>query len=130
MVSIGSAPRRVLIVDDCQDTVTVLRLLLKRSGNEVHVAYDGPEAIKTAEEIQPDIILLDITLPTMNGYDVARNVRSQPWGRHINLIALSGWDLEKDHNKAIEAGFNLHLLKPVHFSALEKVFAELAAAAT
>ena len=83
----------------------------------------------TAEEIQPDIILLNITLPTMNGYDVARNVRSQPWGRDINLIALSGWDLEKEHDRATEAGFNLHLLKPVNISALEKVFAELPAAA-
>ena len=129
MVSIGSAPRRVLIVDHYRDCVTVLRLLLKRTGNDVHVAYDGPEAIKTAEEIQPDIILLDITLPTMNGYDVARNVRSHPWGRHINLIALTGWDLEKDRDRATEAGFNLHLLKPVHFSALEKAFAELPAAA-
>jgi len=105
--------RRILIVDDNEDAARSLGFLLELSGHTVHLAYDGEQALAMAGELQPQIALVDIGLPKLNGYGVARAVRGQPWGAHMLLIALTAWGQEADKRRALEAGFNFHLTKPV-----------------
>lgn len=118
-----AAARRVLVVDDNLDVAESLAMLLRLDGNEVHTAHDGTEAIEKAAESRPEIVLLDLGLPTMNGYDVCRAMRQQPWGKDITIVAVSGWGQEEDKRKSREAGFNAHLLKPVEPSALQDLLA-------
>jgi PAS domain S-box-containing protein len=115
---------RVLVVDDNRDSAESLALLLRLAGNETHTAYDGREALTVAAKVQPDVLLLDIGLPEMNGYDVCRRVREQPWGQDVLIVALTGWGQEEDRRKSREAGFNEHLVKPVDHAALMKVLAQ------
>ena len=117
--------RRILIVDDNQDSANSLAMLLKCTGNETHTAYDGVEAVEAAAKFQPEVVLLDIGLPKLNGYEVARKIREQPWGQDMVLVALTGWGQEEDRQKSKEAGFNAHLVKPVEQSVLMKLLAEL-----
>ena len=117
--------RRILVVDDNRDSALSMALLLKVAGNETFTAHDGLEAVESAERIKPDVILLDIGLPLMNGYEVARKVREQPWGEKVALIALTGWGQEEDRRKSNEAGFNSHLVKPVDHAVLNKLLIEL-----
>ncbi len=117
--------RRILIVDDNQDSAITLAMLLKCIGNETHTAYDGVEALKAAANFQPEIVLLDIGLPKLNGYEVARKIRDQAWGQNMVLVALTGWGQEEDRQKSKEAGFNAHLVKPVERSVLMKLLSEL-----
>ena len=98
-------------------------MLLKLSGNTVHTAFDGAEAIQAAESFGPDVILLDIGLPKLNGYEVCRTIRNYDWGVKIVIIALTGWGQEEDRRKSSEAGFNGHLVKPVEHAALGKLLA-------
>ena len=112
------ATRRVLIVDDNPDTVTSLAILLEHSGHEVQTAQDGLEAVAVAETFQPDIALLDLGLPKLNGYDAARRIREQPWGKTMLLVAMTGWGQPEARRKSAEAGFNVHLVKPVSHDAL------------
>jgi len=112
---------RILVVDDNVDSVESLALLLTLAGNETQAAYDGHEAIAAAETFRPDVILLDIGLPELSGYDVARRIREQPWGQSIVLVALTGWGQEEDRRRSREAGFNHHLTKPVDPVALKKL---------
>ncbi len=86
-----------------------------------HTAYNGLEALQSAATFRPDVMLLDIGLPKLNGYEVARHVRRQPGGGHITLIALTGWGQEEDKRRATEAGFDHHMTKPVDVEALEKL---------
>ncbi len=109
---------RILVVDDNHDSAASLDMLLRLTGNEVHVAHDGLEAVGMAHEFRPNLVLLDIGLPQMNGYDVARRIRQQPWGNDVALIALTGWGEEVDRNRSKEAGFDHHLVKPVDPAAL------------
>ena len=102
---------------------TPLAMLLKLSGNEVRTAHDGSAAIEAAKEFRPEIMLLDIGLPKMNGYAVCRALREQPWGRDIFIVALTGWGQEEDRRKSQEAGFNGHLTKPVNHVDLIKMLA-------
>jgi CheY-like chemotaxis protein/two-component sensor histidine kinase len=120
--------RRFLIVDDNRDSAMSLAMLLKLSGNETHTAYDGLEAVEAAATFLPDVILLDIGLPKLNGYEACRRIREQPWGKDMVLIALTGWGQEDDRQQSREAGFNAHLVKPVDLAALQDLLCtELAA---
>ena len=100
-------------------------MLLKYTGNETNTAYDGLEAVEAAAKFQPEVVLLDIGLPMLNGYEVARKIREQPWGQKMVLVALTGWGQEEDRQKSKEAGFNSHLVKPVELSVLMKLLVEL-----
>jgi PAS domain S-box-containing protein len=115
--------RRILVVDDNRDAADSLALMLKVVGHETRTAYDGLEATQAAAAILPEVILLDIGLPKMNGYEVAKHIRQQSWGSGIALIALTGWGQEEDKRRAFEAGFDHHLTKPVQAVALEKLLA-------
>ena len=88
-------------------------------------APEGMAVFQAAEAFRPEVVLLDIGLPKMNGYEVARHLRQQPWGTGMTLIALTGWGGEEDRRRAAEAGLDEHLTKPVGFATLEKVLAEL-----
>jgi PAS domain S-box-containing protein len=117
--------RRILVVEDNLDTAESLSFLLKLDGNETHAVYDGLTAVETAATFQPDVVLLDIGLPGLNGYDVANRIREQAWGRKMVLVALTGWGQEEDRRRSREAGFDHHLTKPVDPVALKKLLARL-----
>jgi two-component system CheB/CheR fusion protein len=114
---------RILIVDDNRDSAESLAMILRIQGNEVASAYDGLEAVARAEDFGPDVILLDIGLPKLNGYEAARRIRDQEWGKDLVLIAVTGWGQEEDRRCAKESGFNHHLVKPVDPAALEGILA-------
>jgi CheY-like chemotaxis protein len=117
--------RIILVVDDNRDSANSLALLLKLSGNETHTAYDGLEAVEAAATFRPEVILLDIGLPKLNGYEACCRIREKPWAKGILLIALTGWGQEADRQKSSEAGFNAHLVKPVDLSELANLLAEI-----
>ena len=104
---------------------TSLAMLLQLTGHETHTAYDGLEAVEAAATFQPDVVLLDIGLPKLNGYEAARRIREQPWGKKMALVALTGWGQEEDRRRSEEAGFDAHMVKPVEPEALMKLLAEL-----
>jgi len=113
---------RVLIVDDNTDAARTLGMLVETLGqNEVHVAYNGDDALRIAQEHRPDIVLLDLKMPGMDGYEVARRLRSESWGRDLTLVALTGWALEDHRRRSRDAGFDRHLTKPADISALAAV---------
>jgi PAS domain S-box-containing protein len=122
-----AAGRRVLVVDDNRDAAISLAMLLRLMGNEAQTAHDGQEALVAAAAFRPDVILLDIGMPKLNGYDAARTIRREPWGKNVVLVAVSGWGQEDDRRRSREAGFNFHMVKPVDPAALEKLLAELQA---
>jgi signal transduction histidine kinase len=105
--------RRVLVVDDNADNTTALAMLLRQLGHEVEVADDGEMALARARYFRPDVILLDIGIPKMNGYDVCRELRQHDWGRRIRVIAQTGFGDEQDRRRSAEAGFDGHLVKPI-----------------
>jgi two-component system CheB/CheR fusion protein len=121
--SVEAPGRRILVVDDNADAAEALALMLRLSGHEVEMAFDGVEALRVAESFSPEIVLLDLGMPRMNGYDTARSLRATPWGREMTLIALTGWGQPKDRDQTLAAGFNAHLVKPV---GQEDLFAALA----
>jgi CheY-like chemotaxis protein len=100
-------------------------MLLQIGGHETYTARDGLEAIAAAERLRPDAILLDIGLPKLNGYDVCRRIRNEPWGQEIVLVALTGWGQEEDRQRSREAGFDAHMVKPLDYDALLNVLADL-----
>jgi PAS domain S-box-containing protein len=113
----------ILVVDDLRDTADTLVKLLVMMGHEAHTAYDGLEALQAAATYRPDVVLLDVGLPKMNGYEVARHIRQQPWGPGMALIAVTGWGQEEDKRRAVDAGFDHHMTKPVSPAALENLLA-------
>lgn len=117
--------RRILVVDDNWDAAESLVMLLRMMGNEVHTAQDGLEAVAIAAEVRPDVVLLDIGLPRLNGYEVARRIREQVGGREMVLVALTGWGQEEDRRRSTEAGFDHHLTKPVDFATLQQLIADM-----
>ena len=119
------AARRILVVDDERIAAASLGKLLTILGHEIRTAYDGLEAVGVAEAFRPDVVLLDIGLPKLNGYEVARTIRQQPWGQGMVLIALTGWGQEADRQRAREAGFDHHLVKPVDHTTLTQLLASL-----
>src|SRR5262249_51380280 len=116
--------RRFLVVDDNTDAASSLAKLLEITGNETYTAHDGLEAVEAAEEFRPDVVLLDIGLPKMNGYDACRRIREQPWGKGMLLVACTGWGQVDDRRKSQEVGFDHHLIKPVDYAILTKLLAE------
>jgi two-component system CheB/CheR fusion protein len=116
-------PRRVLVVDDNVDASLSLAKLLELAGHEVRVAHDGPTAIDLAQVYRPDIVLLDIGLPQLDGYEVARRLRQQPAMERALLIALTGYGNDEDHRRSREAGFDHHLVKPVDPAAIQQLLA-------
>ena len=117
--------RRILIVDDNRDAATSLAMMLKLMGHEVRTAHDGQAGLAAASEHRPDLILLDIGMPKLNGYDTARLIRTEPWGQAVMLVALTGWGQEEDRRKSSEAGFDFHMVKPVEPDELERVVASV-----
>jgi PAS domain S-box-containing protein len=117
--SAGLNRSRILVADDNVDAADSLALILEMAGHDVRVAHDGRAALSVAQSFRPDTVLLDIGMPRMNGYEVARALRKEPWGSHITLIALTGWGQEGDRLKAMDAGFDRHLTKPVDPDTLE-----------
>jgi len=99
-------------------------MLLQLTGNEVHTACDGLEAVKAVADLQPDVVLMDIGMPKLNGYDAARRIRGHASGKDTFLIALSGWGQEEDKVRSANAGFNAHITKPVDVSTLNKLLAD------
>jgi PAS domain S-box-containing protein len=110
--------RRVLVVDDNRDSADSLAMLLKITGHKTYTAYDGLEAVEAIEKYRPEVVLLDIGLPMLDGHEVCRRVRQQPWGKDIVMIALTGWGQDDDRRKSEEAGFNGHMVKPVDYDKL------------
>jgi CheY-like chemotaxis protein len=120
-----TTPRRILVVDDNRDSAVSLAMLLKLSGNETHTAYDGHEAVEAAATFNPDLVLMDIGLPKLNGYEACRRIREQPFGKSVVLVALTGWGQEVDRQKSKQAGFSAHMVKPVELPALMNLVAGL-----
>jgi PAS domain S-box-containing protein len=116
-------PRRILIVDDNEDGAESLAMLLEPGGHEIHKVHDGAKALEAAERLRPDVVLLDIGLPRMNGYEVCQRIRQEPWGRDLIVVALTGWGQEEDRQRSREAGFDAHLVKPVDYDYLAKLLA-------
>jgi CheY-like chemotaxis protein len=119
------AGRRILVADDNRDNAQSLAMLLQLQGNEVETVYDGLEAVEAAERYHPDVVLLDIGMPKMDGYAACRLIREQPGGRDIRIIALTGWGQDEDRRKSKAAGFDDHLVKPVAPATLLSALAEL-----
>ena len=117
--------RRILVADDNADAADLLAEVLRLSGHDVHTAFDGRAAIALAESVRPEVMILDIGMPLANGYEVAAWVRAQDWGRDVLLVAVTGWGRGQDGDRATEAGFDRHLVKPVD---MEQLMALLAGA--
>lgn len=111
--------RKILVVDDNVDAAVSLAMMLKLMGNEAKTAHDGLEAIQVAAVYKPDLILLDIGMPRLNGHETAKRIREQPWGKDVILVALTGWGQEEDRLKSEQAGFDAHMVKPIEPAALE-----------
>jgi CheY-like chemotaxis protein len=123
----GPLEGRVLVVDDLADAATSLAMLCQLFGAEAIVAADGVEALRIGASFLPHVVLMDITMPNMDGYEAARRLRAEPWGKSVVLIALTGWGRKTDIDAAASAGFDGHLLKPVEAEALLRLIAELRA---
>jgi PAS domain S-box-containing protein len=117
--------RRILVVDDNRDAAESLSMLLSITGHETTMAHDGGTAYEAADWDRPDVLLLDLGLPTLSGYEVCRRIRQQPWGREMFVIALTGWGQDEDRQKTREAGFDGHLVKPVAYDALLRLLDSL-----
>jgi PAS domain S-box-containing protein len=117
--------RRILVVDDNRDSVTSMAIMLQLLGNEIRTAHDGIEAVEVAEQFRPQVILMDIGMPRLNGYEATRRIREQPWGSDMTVIALTGWGQEVDRVQSKQAGCDGHLVKPINWSHLEKLLIEL-----
>jgi CheY-like chemotaxis protein len=117
----ASQSRRILIVDDNVDSTLSMAMMLRLFGNSTATAHDGLEALEVAERFRPEVILLDLGMPRLNGYDVARRLRGEAWAEDVLLIALTGWGQEHERRKTMEAGFDHHLVKPVDVEVLKRL---------
>jgi signal transduction histidine kinase len=117
--------RRILVADDNSDALESLAMLLELGGHEVFSAANGALALESAERHQPEVALLDIGMPKLDGYEVARRIRAQPWGKNIVLVALTGWGQESDRRRSGEAGFDTHLVKPLDLDKLAELLRTL-----
>jgi signal transduction histidine kinase/CheY-like chemotaxis protein len=118
--------RRILVVDDNEDSAESLSVLLRLNGHLVESAHDGRHALEAAERFRPDVMLLDLGMPGMNGYEVCREIRNKPWGGDILLIAQTGWGQDQDRQRTRDAGFDGHLTKPIDHDRLEEILTDLA----
>ena len=117
--------RRILVVDDNRDSARSMAGVLELRGNEVRTAHDGLEAVDIAERFRPEVILMDVGMPRLNGYAATRSIRERPWGPSVTIIALTGWGQEGDRLRSREAGCDGHLVKPVDLADLETLLTEL-----
>ena len=117
--------RRILVVDDNRDSAGSMAMMLQLLGSAVCTAHDGLEAVEMAERFRPQVILMDIGMPKLNGYEATKRIRERPWGRDVAIIALTGWGQEVDRAHSTAAGCNAHLVKPVNLPDLEKLLVEL-----
>jgi signal transduction histidine kinase len=121
----AASQRRILIVDDNKDALESLATLMEMAGHTVQSAGDGEAALALAVTFRPDLVLLDLGLPRMDGYEVARRIRAAPWGKNVVLVALTGWGQEADRRRTRETGFDSHLVKPLDVDALTKFLSDL-----
>ena len=121
---------RVLVVDDNVDTAETLAMLLEESGHDVRTAHDGPTALEAALDYRPDVVLLDIGLPGLDGYEVAKRMRQQPVLKNVVLVAMTGYGQESDRQRSQEAGFDHHLVKPAEFGKVQQILATVSEKAT
>ena len=117
---------RILVVEDLHDSADSLGLLLGLWGYQAVITYDGAGALAAASATPPDVVFLDIGLPGMDGYEVARRMRALPALENVSLIAVTGWGQEEDRRRSQSAGFNYHLIKPLNLNSLETLLASLA----
>ena len=125
----AAVPLRIMVADDNHDSADTLSMMLTMMGNEVRTANDGLEAVKLAEEFRPDVVMLDIGMPMLNGYEACRHLREQPWTKDIVFLAMTGWGQDEDRRRSKEAGFDHHIVKPVDFAVLEKLLGNIQATA-
>lgn len=116
--------RRVLIADDNHDAAVSLSMLLQTMGHETRIAHDGLEAVEVAEGFKPEVVLLDISMPKLDGYEAARRLAQRPWAHSVLMVAVTGWGRDADRQRAREAGFHRHLLKPVNPEALAQLLGD------
>ena len=123
----ATAPRRfrILVVDDNHDSALSMAMMLQIMGHDTRTAHEGESAVSTAETFLPEVVLLDIGLPKLNGYEVAQRIREKTWGQSMYLIAVTGWGQDEDRQRSSEVGLNLHMVKPVEPAALEKLLVGL-----
>jgi PAS domain S-box-containing protein len=121
---IHTGKRRILVADDNENAAKLLAMLLRALGNEVRIAFDGEAAIAVASEFAPDVALLDLGMPKLDGYETARRIRSQTWGKGMVLAAVTGWGQDDDKRQTKEAGFDHHLVKPVDAATLRALLAD------
>jgi CheY-like chemotaxis protein len=114
-------PLQILVADDSVDAATSLGMLLELHGHEVRISHDGAAAVAAVAEARPDVVLLDIGMPRMNGYEAARHIRAMPGGDSIRLVAVTGWGQAEDRRRTREAGFDAHVTKPVAFEELQQL---------
>jgi signal transduction histidine kinase len=119
-----NGPQRILVADDNADSAESMGMLLRLMGNDVRIASDGLEAVEQAAAFQPDIVLLDIGMPRLDGYEAARRIRQEEWGRDTLLVAITGWGPRDDDGKAAAAGFDLHFTKPLDPAELRKLVSQ------
>lgn len=125
----ASGPRRrILVVDDNRDSADSMAIMLSLMGNDVKTAHDGVAALELAEQFRPQVILMDVGMPRLNGLDATRRIREQPWGGDVTIIALTGWGQDGDRARSNAAGCDGHLVKPVNVSELEDLLRKLASA--
>jgi PAS domain S-box-containing protein len=117
--------RKVLVVDDNEDSALSMAMVLKIMGHDVRTAFDGVAALRVAEEFRPEVVLMDIGMPKLNGYDACHLLREQPWAGDILMVALTGWGQDEDRRRSFEAGFDQHLVKPVEPEEIKKLLAGL-----
>jgi len=116
---------KILVVDDNPDSALSMAMMLSMMGHETRTAHDGEAAVTSAEEFRPQVVLLDIGLPKLNGYEVAQRIRGQEWGTSMFLVAITGWGQDEDRRRSEDVGMNLHMVKPVEPDALDRVLADL-----
>jgi CheY-like chemotaxis protein len=120
-----TAGRKILVADDDQDSAESLAMLLQMMGHEVRSALNGLEAVNLAADFRPDLIVLDIGMPGLDGYEVCRQIRQQPWAHRVVIAALTGWTRDEDRDRSQQAGFNHYLVKPVDPQALTDLVARI-----
>jgi CheY-like chemotaxis protein/two-component sensor histidine kinase len=120
---IGPTPvrKRILIVDDLRDSAESLELLLRLAGHETRIAFDGVEAVEVADAFRPDVVLLDLGMPRLDGFEACRRIRAQPWANGVLFVAVTGWGQDTERQRSREAGFDAHLVKPVDFEELDEL---------
>jgi CheY-like chemotaxis protein len=123
--AVASASRRILVVDDNVDGADMLAGLLALDGHSVHTVSNGPKALESLDDFAPDLVLLDIGLPGLDGYEVARRIRADPRRARTRLVAVTGYGRDADRERSQAAGFDAHLVKPVEYATLQRVIAQL-----